>query len=98
MQAIRTATLTPQTSTAYDENVPAGNVVSTDPVAGTPLRRGAAVKVVVSKGPQPVQNPLCTPAMRRWAPFLCQDGNNSNGDNNNGNSGGDGTDGGDPTN
>ncbi|GAA1666455.1 Stk1 family PASTA domain-containing Ser/Thr kinase [Fodinicola feengrottensis] len=98
VQAIRTATLTPQTSTAYDENVPAGNVVSTDPVAGTPLRRGAAVKVVVSKGPQPVQNPLCTPAMRRWAPFLCQDGNNSNGDNNNGNSGGDGTDGGDPTN
>jgi eukaryotic-like serine/threonine-protein kinase len=40
---------------AFDEKVPAGQIVSTSPKAGTPLKRGAAVTVVVSKGRQPIQ-------------------------------------------
>ncbi len=39
---------------AYDEKVAEGQVVSTSPAEGTPLKRGAAVALVVSKGPQPV--------------------------------------------
>ncbi|HEY7717270.1 MAG TPA: Stk1 family PASTA domain-containing Ser/Thr kinase [Pedococcus sp.] len=42
-------------SEAFDEKVPAGQIVSTTPKAGTQLKRGAAVNVVVSKGRQPIQ-------------------------------------------
>jgi serine/threonine-protein kinase len=41
----------------YNEKVPAGKVINTDPVAGTQLRRDAAVNVVVSKGPRPIKIP-----------------------------------------
>jgi serine/threonine-protein kinase len=41
----------------YNEKVPAGKVITTDPVPGTQLRRDAAVNVVVSKGPRPIKIP-----------------------------------------
>jgi len=40
--------------TAYDEQVADGQVISSDPKAGTSLRRGATVDLVVSKGRRPV--------------------------------------------
>lgn len=39
---------------AYDAKVPEGQVISSDPKAGTSLRRDATVNLVVSKGPRPV--------------------------------------------
>ncbi|MGO4256330.1 Stk1 family PASTA domain-containing Ser/Thr kinase [Marmoricola sp. RAF53] len=39
----------------YNETIPAGKVVGTDPRAGTPLKRDAAVNVIVSKGKRPVR-------------------------------------------
>jgi serine/threonine-protein kinase len=41
----------------YNEKVPAGKVITTDPAPGTQLRRDAAVNVVVSKGPRPIKIP-----------------------------------------
>jgi serine/threonine-protein kinase len=41
-------------SEAFDEKVPAGQIVSTTPKAGTQLKRGAAVNIVLSKGRQPI--------------------------------------------
>ena len=41
----------------FDERVPKGRVVGTDPKSGTSLRRGTAVDVVVSKGPKPIKIP-----------------------------------------
>jgi serine/threonine-protein kinase len=41
-------------SEAFDEKTPAGQIVSTTPKAGTQLKRGAAVNIVVSKGRQPI--------------------------------------------
>lgn len=40
---------------AYDENVAAGSVISSDPVATTPLPPGQSVTLVVSKGKQPIE-------------------------------------------
>ena len=44
-----------KTSEAYDEKVPAGQILRVTPKEGTPLKRGAAVAIVVSKGRQPIQ-------------------------------------------
>jgi beta-lactam-binding protein with PASTA domain/serine/threonine protein kinase len=41
----------------YDDTVPAGTVLSSDPAAGTALVRGEPVDVVVSKGPRPIAIP-----------------------------------------
>ncbi len=41
----------------YDEKVPKGRVVTSDPVPGTSLRRDTAVDIVVSKGPRPIAIP-----------------------------------------
>jgi len=41
----------------YDEKVPKGQVVTSDPVPGTSLRRDTAVDIVVSKGPKPIAIP-----------------------------------------
>jgi serine/threonine-protein kinase len=41
----------------YSEKVAKDMVITTDPAPGTPLRRGAAVNVVVSKGPRPIEIP-----------------------------------------
>ncbi|WP_163506734.1 Stk1 family PASTA domain-containing Ser/Thr kinase [Fodinicola acaciae] len=57
LNTLRGSHLSPQTTEAYDDKIPAGNVVSTDPAAGTQVKRDAVIKVVVSKGAQPVQLP-----------------------------------------
>lgn len=45
---------------SYDLTVPAGQVIRTDPTAGTSLRRGATVALTVSDGPRPVTVPDVT--------------------------------------
>jgi eukaryotic-like serine/threonine-protein kinase len=47
-------------SQAFSETVPTGQVMSTSPVAGTPLKRSAPVDLVISKGRQPIQLPNWT--------------------------------------
>lgn len=42
---------------AYDEEVPAGQVLAHDPAAGEQLRRGTPVDVTLSKGPRPFDVP-----------------------------------------
>ncbi|HHU09955.1 MAG TPA: Stk1 family PASTA domain-containing Ser/Thr kinase [Intrasporangiaceae bacterium] len=44
-------------SEAYSETVAAGTILSTDPEAGAPLKRGEAVNIVVSKGREPIEVP-----------------------------------------
>lgn len=39
---------------AYDETIPEGSIVSQDPPAGTAMKRGAPVSIVVSKGREPI--------------------------------------------
>jgi serine/threonine-protein kinase len=41
----------------YNERVAEGVVLSSDPAAGTELKRGATVDLVVSKGPKPIKVP-----------------------------------------
>ena len=45
------------TTSVYDDKVPTGRVVSTNPAADTDLKRGQSVALVVSKGPAPVKLP-----------------------------------------
>jgi len=47
-------------STVYSESIPSGYIVSSDPIAGTPLARAKTVNVVVSKGRQPIDVPTVT--------------------------------------
>lgn len=42
-------------SEVYDEKAPQGTIISTDPKAGTKVKRNAAVALVVSKGRQPIK-------------------------------------------
>lgn len=42
---------------AYNESIAAGLVVTTDPAAGEKLKRGAAVTLIVSRGPRPIPIP-----------------------------------------
>jgi eukaryotic-like serine/threonine-protein kinase len=42
------------------DTVPVGNVISTDPAAGTPAPKGATIKLVVSTGPEQVSVPDVT--------------------------------------
>ncbi len=39
----------------FSESVPAGSVIATDPAAGTPMKPGGPVALVVSKGRQPIE-------------------------------------------
>ncbi len=55
--AVRTASLDPRVSEAFDEKVPQGVVVSVQPAAGTEVRRGTDVALVVSKGPERYEVP-----------------------------------------
>lgn len=48
------------TSEAWHETVDKGQIISSDPAAGTELKRDAEVSVVVSKGPQPIDVPSVT--------------------------------------
>jgi serine/threonine-protein kinase len=41
----------------FSDKVPQGQVINTDPAPGTPLRRDAAVNVIVSKGQKPIKIP-----------------------------------------
>jgi eukaryotic-like serine/threonine-protein kinase len=43
-----------ETTERYDERVEAGDVISSDPAAGTSLKPGALVDLVVSKGKRPI--------------------------------------------
>ncbi|HVX17551.1 MAG TPA: protein kinase [Acidimicrobiales bacterium] len=43
--------------TDYNDTIPSGQVIGTEPGPGTQVPRGSTVVVVVSKGPQPVQVP-----------------------------------------
>lgn len=45
------------TTRSYDARVPAGQVIGTTPPAGDPVRPGAVIDIVVSKGPRPVDLP-----------------------------------------
>jgi serine/threonine-protein kinase len=45
------------TNEVFDELIPAGKVVSTDPVGGTSVKRETPVTILVSKGPAPVEVP-----------------------------------------
>ena len=49
-----------KTVEAYDEEVEKGQVVSSSPAAGSPLKRDAKVAIVVSKGPEPIDIPSVT--------------------------------------
>src|SRR5699024_10342100 len=42
-----------QSGAAYNDSVPEGNVISTEPSAGSELRPGSTVGLVVSEGPEP---------------------------------------------
>jgi serine/threonine-protein kinase len=57
LAALRDLPVTPQVAQQYDDTVTPGTVVDFDPPAGTPLKRGATVTVLVSKGHRPVQVP-----------------------------------------
>ena len=41
----------------YNEKIAKGKVITTDPVPGTQLRRDAAVNVILSRGPKPIDIP-----------------------------------------
>jgi serine/threonine-protein kinase len=41
----------------FDDDVPEGDVIRTDPVAGTEVLSGATILLVVSQGPSPVEVP-----------------------------------------
>lgn len=45
------------TNEVFDELIPVGKVVSTDPVGGTSVKRETPVVILVSKGPAPVEVP-----------------------------------------
>jgi serine/threonine-protein kinase len=45
------------TNEVFDEAIPAGKVVSTDPVGGTSVKRETPVTIIVSKGPELVDVP-----------------------------------------
>lgn len=53
-QQLKATTATQQ---RYDDDVPKGSVVSTDPAAGTQARVGDTVTLVLSKGPEPIEVP-----------------------------------------
>ena len=50
--ALQASHLSPERVDAFDETISTGVVISTDPGAGTELRRSQGVKVTVSKGPE----------------------------------------------
>lgn len=45
------------TNEVFDEVIPVGKVVSTDPIGGTSVKRETPVTILVSKGPAPVEVP-----------------------------------------
>jgi serine/threonine-protein kinase len=45
------------TNEVFDEVIPVGKVVSTDPIGGTSVKRETPVTILISKGPAPVEVP-----------------------------------------
>ena len=41
----------------FSDTVPAGQIIATDPAAGTQVPRDSKVRVIFSKGPQPIPIP-----------------------------------------
>jgi serine/threonine-protein kinase len=56
--AIAAARLQPQRAEEYNDNVPAGQVIRTQPAAGAQVPRDSAVTIVVSKGTNVILTPL----------------------------------------
>ncbi|MFN8076296.1 MAG: Stk1 family PASTA domain-containing Ser/Thr kinase [Kineosporiaceae bacterium] len=59
-RALVAAGLVVDAATTYDDTVPAGSVVGTDPEPGTEVAKGSHVKLVVSQGRRPVVIPPLT--------------------------------------
>jgi serine/threonine-protein kinase len=57
LAALKDLPVTPKVALQYDDTVAPGTVLDFDPPAGTPLKRGTTVTVLVSKGHKPVQIP-----------------------------------------
>jgi serine/threonine-protein kinase len=57
LTALKDLPVAPKVAQQYDDTVAPGTVLDFVPPAGTPLKRGDAVTVVVSKGHRPVQVP-----------------------------------------
>ena len=57
VEAIEALRLTIERAAEFSDTVPAGQVIRSDPAAGSEVQRGATVKVVVSKGPDVVEVP-----------------------------------------
>ncbi|HVX44980.1 MAG TPA: PASTA domain-containing protein, partial [Mycobacteriales bacterium] len=57
IKALRPLPLSTSYSVAYNESVPVDHVVSIDPPAGSSLKRGQLVTVVLSQGPKPFPVP-----------------------------------------
>jgi eukaryotic-like serine/threonine-protein kinase len=57
VEELRKASLTGEVREEYSERVPAGNVYDSDPKGGVELRAGKTVRLLVSRGPQPVTVP-----------------------------------------
>lgn len=55
--ALRNAELVPQREQVFDDEVPEGDVVGTDPAADTQVEEGSAVVLEVSRGPAEVEVP-----------------------------------------
>ncbi len=55
--AVRSADLVPQLEEVFDDDVPEGDVVETDPAADTQVEEGSTVVLTVSKGPSEVEVP-----------------------------------------
>ena len=56
--AISAAGLVPgATEQAFDNAVPSGSVVRTDPQAGAQVKKGTSVAIIVSRGPKPIEVP-----------------------------------------
>ncbi len=53
-------TLAPEDDRQFSDEVAADYIISTDPEAGEPLKKGDTIRIVVSKGPQPVKVPPFT--------------------------------------
>jgi serine/threonine-protein kinase len=73
-QSLAALTLVPGTvGEAYDDQVPAGQVVSQDPAAGTEVTRASSVSFVVSLGRQPIGVPSVVGQARDDAVAAVQD-------------------------
>lgn len=53
-------TLVPTVSEAASDTVPAGNVIATEPSAGTRVQKGSSITIIVSSGPSEVDVPSVT--------------------------------------